>query len=44
METARLRIRPSIRVLEKIGMQPAGRRQAYGHEHVLYRADNPEVR
>ncbi len=31
----------SIRVLEKLGTEPAGRRTAYGHEHVLYRAANP---
>ena len=27
----------SVRVLEKIGMRPAGRRMAYGYEHLLYR-------
>jgi RimJ/RimL family protein N-acetyltransferase len=27
----------SIRVLEKIGMRPVGRRMVYGHEQLLYR-------
>lgn len=27
----------SVRVLEKIGKRPVGRRMAYGHEHLLYR-------
>lgn len=28
---------PSVHVLDKIGMSPAGRRMAYGREHLLYR-------
>jgi ribosomal-protein-alanine N-acetyltransferase len=30
--------RPSRRVLEKLGMRPAGRREAYGREHLVFRA------
>jgi ribosomal-protein-alanine N-acetyltransferase len=31
----------SARVAERLGMAPAGRREAYGREHLVFRARNP---